>query len=233
MRRHQQAARSRFQELLEPDDRLDVEVVRRLVHQQDVGLSEQDARHRHPHLPPARERSDIGVYPLVVEAEPVQDLAGAALEGVAAEMLVLFLHDAEAFQRRVHVAGLRRIRHRVLEVFELVVERAQSPAAGNRFVEHRSAGHFLHVLPEVADGHLSRHRHFPIVRALLAGDHPEERRLSGAVRTDEADLLPLVQLERGIDEQDLFAVLLADFRKRDHACGDSASSSTAGCCRMK
>ena len=98
VRRHQQAAGSRFQQLLEPDDRLDVEVVRRLVHQQDVGFSEQDASHRHPHLPPARERSDIAVNPLVVEPEPVQDLAGAALEGVAAKMLVLFLHDAEAFE---------------------------------------------------------------------------------------------------------------------------------------
>ena len=98
VRRHQQAARSRFQELLEPDDRLDVEVVRRLVHQQDVGLAEQHARHRDAHLPSARQRTDVAVDPLVVESEPVQDLARAAFERVAAEMLVLFLHDAEALE---------------------------------------------------------------------------------------------------------------------------------------
>ena len=66
---------ARLQEPLEPDDRLDVEVVRRLVHQQHVGLAEQHARHRHAHLPAARERADVAVDPLVVEAEAVKDLA--------------------------------------------------------------------------------------------------------------------------------------------------------------
>ena len=33
---------------------------------------------------------------------------------------------------------------------------------------------------------------------------------------DEADLLAGVELERGVDEQDLPAVLLADLRERDH-----------------
>ena len=167
VRGHQQAAGARFQELLEPDDRLDVEVVGRLVHQQDVGLAEQHARHRDAHLPAARQRAHIAVNPLVVEAEAVQDLARAALERVSAEVLVLLLHVAEALENRVHLVGLRRIGHRVLQILELVVERAETPAAGNRLVEHRAAGHLLDVLPEIADRHLPRHRHVPVVRAAL------------------------------------------------------------------
>ena len=217
MRGHQQAAGPRLQKLLEPDDRFDVEVVRRLVHQQDVGLAEQHARHRHAHLPSARQRPHIAVNPLVVESEPVQDLARAALERVAAEVLVLFLNDAEALERRVQRIGLRGVGHRVLKLFELVMQRAEPAAAGNRFVEHRAARHLFDVLTEIADRHSFGNRHFPFVRALFPDNHPEERRLAGAVRPDEADLLAFVQLERGVDEQHLLAVLLADFRERNHA----------------
>src|SRR5439155_192789 len=47
--------------------------------------------------------------------------------------------------------------------------------------------------------------------------HPKERCLAGAVRADEADLLAGIELERGIDEEDLLAVLLADAGEGDHA----------------
>ena len=96
VRRHEERAGCGSRETLEPDDRLDVEVVGRLVHQQHVGPAEQHARHRDAHLPAARQRADVAVDPLVVEAEPVQHLARLAFERVAAEMLVLLLHLAEA-----------------------------------------------------------------------------------------------------------------------------------------
>ena len=54
VRRHQERTGPRLEESLEPENRLDVQVVRRLVHQQDVGLAKQHARHGHAHLPPAR-----------------------------------------------------------------------------------------------------------------------------------------------------------------------------------
>ena len=43
------------QEPLEPRDRLEVEMVGRLVEQQHVGLAKQQLREREPHLPAARE----------------------------------------------------------------------------------------------------------------------------------------------------------------------------------
>ena len=75
VRGHQQRAGARLEERFEPDDRLDVEMVGRLVHQQHVGLAEQHARHRDAHLPAAGERADVAVDPLVVEAEAVQHFA--------------------------------------------------------------------------------------------------------------------------------------------------------------
>ena len=63
------------------------------------------------------------------------------------------------------------------------------------------AGHLLDVLSEVANRQLLRHRHVPIVRHLLAGNHPEERGLAGAVRSDEADLVARIELEGGVNEE--------------------------------
>ena len=48
---------------------------------------------------------------------------------------------------------------------------------------------------------------------------PEERRLAGAVRPDQPGLLARIELERGVDEEDLPPVLLADVGERDHAVG--------------
>src|SRR5204863_6305033 len=56
----------------------------------------------------------------------------------------------------------------------------------------------------------------PVVRRLLAHDHPEDRRLAGAVRADQADLLAPEDRRGRIDEQDLRAVLLADLIEPDH-----------------
>ena len=108
VRGHQQRAGLRLQERLEPDDRLDVEVVRGLVHQQDVGPAEQHARHRDAHLPSARQRADVAVDPLVVEAEAVEHFARLALERVAAEVLVLLLHLAEPGEHAIHVVARAR-----------------------------------------------------------------------------------------------------------------------------
>ena len=58
-----------------------------------------------------------------------------------------------------------------------------------------------------------------LVGLLLAGDHPEQRGLAGAVRADEADLLALLERRGGLDEEDLVAVLLADIVETDHGSG--------------
>src|SRR5262249_52121544 len=51
---------------------------------------------------------------------------------------------------------------------------------------------------------------------LLAGDHPEQRRLAGSVGTDQADLLALLDRRRGLDEENLVAILLADVVETNH-----------------
>ena len=216
VRGHEEGAGVGLQEALEPEDRLEVEVVRGLVHQQDVGTAEQHARHGHAHLPAAGEGAHVPVDPLLVEAQAEEHLAGLRLERVAALVVVLLLHLAETREDGVHLVGAGGVAHRVLESLELVVEVPQPPAARDRLVEDGAARHLLDVLPEVADRELLRDRHLALVRGLLAHDHAEQGRLAGAVGAHEPDLVAGVELEGGLDEEHLPAVLLADARERDH-----------------
>ncbi len=214
--RHEERAVERFQERLEPENRFDVQVVGGLVHQQDIGTTEEYPRHGHPHLPPSREGSHVAVDALVIETEAAQHLTGLRLQRVATRVVVLLLHLSKARQDAVEVPSLLRVAHGVLQGLELVVEVAQTTAASDGLVENRATRHLLHVLTEIADGELLRHRDFALVRRLLPHDHAEERRLAGAIGTHEADALSGVQLEGGFDEKDLPTVLLRDTRERDH-----------------
>src|SRR5262249_1035442 len=142
--------------------------------------------------------------------EAVEDFARLRLERVTAEMLVFLLHIAEAGQNAVHLAGLLRIVHRVLQTLELVMEVADAAAPEDCLVQDRAAGALLDVLAAVAHRQFLRDRDLSLVRRFLTGDQTEERRLAGAIGPDQAHGLAGIELERRIDEENLPAVLLAD-----------------------
>ena len=60
-----------------------------------------------------------------------------------------------------------------MEVFEFVVQVADTAAAGDGFVEHGAALHLFDVLAEVADGEFFGDGDFAFVGGLLADDHAE------------------------------------------------------------
>ena len=71
--------------------------------------------------------------------------------------------------------------------------------------------------PGLPPGPVAEKANCRVVGYLLAGDHPEERRLARAVRADQADFFAGIELKRGVDEQDLTAVLLLDAGEGDHS----------------
>ncbi len=216
VRSHHQRTRERFEELLQPDDRLDVQVVGRFVHQQHVGPSEQHARQRNAHFPSARQCPDVAIDLVIFEAQAMQYFARLRLERISVEMLVLFLDLTEARENLVHVAGLIGIVHGTMQRLQLVMQIADAPAARDGFIENRAALHFFDVLTEVADRHPLRNRDLALVRIFLADDHAEEGGLAGAVGADESNLLARIQLKGSVNEDQLFAILLVDIRERDH-----------------
>ena len=77
----------RLQHALEPLERLDVEMVRRLVEQQQVGLRGECPRERRARQLAARERVQRPVEVGVGEAEPAHDRGRAVAPVVAARVL--------------------------------------------------------------------------------------------------------------------------------------------------
>src|SRR5687767_9574815 len=59
--RHEDRTAIVAEETLEPEDRLDIEVVRRLVEKERIGLREEDLRERNAHLPAAGEGANIAL----------------------------------------------------------------------------------------------------------------------------------------------------------------------------
>ena len=122
--------------MLQPDDRFDIQVVGRFVHQQDIGPSQQHAGQCDAHFPPARKRAHVAIDLVVLEAQTVQHLSGLRLQCVAAQMIVLLLDVAEAVQDLVHLIRPLGIFHGPLEVFQLVMQIAGPAAACDGFIQH-------------------------------------------------------------------------------------------------
>ncbi len=193
VRGHHERALVLLQKILEPEDRLDVEVVRRLVEEHRVGLHQEDARERHAHLPPAGEGADVAVHDLVREAEAREDLSSARLERVATELLEARLRLAEVLDELFHFVRVRRVGELVLELVELLSRLAHLARAVERRGDDALAAHLAHVLAEVADRRAAIDRDGAAVGLLLLHDHAENGGLAGAVRADEADLLPTIE----------------------------------------
>jgi hypothetical protein len=215
MRGHQQGALITFQELLEPDQALEVQMVARLVQQHGVGAHQEDAGQRHAHLPAARQRADITVHHLLAKAQSGEDLARPPLQRVTVQFLEARLHLTITRDDIVHI-GPVGISHRGLELRQLGGDDTDRAGAVHHFRHRAAAGHLADVLTEIADGDAAIDRDLALVGNLPARDHPEQRRLAGAVRTDETDLLPLLERRGGLDEQDLVTNLLTDVVESNH-----------------
>ncbi len=213
---HQRALEA-LEEGFEPDQALEVEVVARLVEQHHVGPHQEDPGQRDAHLPAAGELADVAIHHFGAEAEAGQHLAGAAVEGVAVELLEARLHVAVARDQRLHLVGARGIRQRGLQRRELGRHGAHRPGAIHRLGDGAAAGHVADILAEIANGGAAIDGDLPLLGRLLAGDEAEERGLAGTVRPDEADLLTTLQRGRRLDEDDLVAVLLGNVFEPDHA----------------
>ena len=171
---------------------------------------------RHAHFPAARELADVAVHHLRLKAQARENLARPAFERVAAELFEARLHFAVALDDVVHLVRSVWIGHGGFEACEFGGNLADGARTVHRFGDRAAARHFADVLAEIADRDAAIGRDLAFVRLLLARDRAEQRRLAGAVRPDEADLLAPVQHGGGFDEHDLVAVLLADVVETDH-----------------
>ena len=182
----EQGARITQQIVLEPEAGLEVEMVGRLVEQQQVGLGEQHGGERDPHPPAAGEAGQRARLSRLVEAEAGQDGARPRRGGVGADIGEPGL-DRGDLGRIVDALG-RLQQARPLEIG----------------VEHGLAGRPLapgRLLRDRSDGRPTPKAHLACVRADLAPDQAEQRGLAAAVAADQADPVPGRQPDARMLEQ--------------------------------
>ena len=163
---------------LEPGDRLGVEVVRRLVEQQQVGGGEQQPAERDAAALAAGERRDVGVGGR--EPERVHRLVELGVEVPRVGGVDLLL------QARELVRGLVRVVRG--ELVEAVEQRADPGHAVLDVAAHVLVGVELRLLLEQPDGGAGRELGLAAVLGVLTGHDPQQRRLAGAVEAEDADL---------------------------------------------
>ncbi len=178
------------EEVLQPDRAFEIEIVGRLVEQQDVGPREEHRGERHAHPPAAGEvRAGTGLGRRV-EAEAVQDRGGAGLGGMRLDVgeARLDFGDARGRGRRV---GLRKQGGAFDVGFEHGVDEAVAGRGG--------------LLGHSADAGAARGLDLAAVEGELAPDQAEKRGFSRAVAADESHLVTGRDHRRGVVEE-LFAL---------------------------
>ena len=116
----------------------------------------------------------------------------------------------------VHIAGLLGIGHGGFKFCKLCSYGADWAGAVHNFGNGTAARHVSDILAEVANRNAAVGRDLTLVGLLLAGDQAEQRGLASTIGTDEANFLAPVKRGRGLDKEDLVAILLSDVVETNH-----------------
>ncbi len=186
---------------LEPLQRGDVEVVRRLVEQQQVGLGRQRPSQRSAGQLAAGEGRERALGLLGAEAEPAQDREDVVAPAVAAAGFEPLLRRRVGGHRLL--AGV--LRHRPLQPLQLRLGLEHVAAAGEDVVAQRGLRVARRPLVVQRQPRAPLHGQRAGVGRELAGENPQQGRLAGAVAPGQGHPLPRLELEGDVGEQQLAA----------------------------
>src|SRR5205814_8291451 len=187
----------------------DVEVVRRLVEQQEVGVAAERARERRARGLAAGERVERAVEVVVLEPEAADAGADPRAPVVAARVLEPRLRGGVAGERlRAVVAG-----HVLLQTAELLFGLDQVGRARKDVLPQGQAALERRPLVVERDPRPLREGELAAVQLRLPGENPEQGRLPGTVRTGEGHAVAALDLERDPVEEDRPGELLPQIRR--------------------
>ena len=197
VRNHDQRAFIPHQELAQPVDRVEVEVVGRLVEQQRLRMAEQGLRQQDANLLPALQLAHQPIVEILADIEPLQQHGGIAFRGVP----VLLADDAfELAQAHAVLIGQGGLS---VEPFALLECAPQPVIAHDHGVDRPVPIERELVLAEHAD--LRGPGHLPALRRDLAGQQLHEGGLAGPVGPRQAVPPALGKGDGDVLEQDLRA----------------------------
>ncbi|MCW2948677.1 MAG: ribosomal protein [Actinoallomurus sp.] len=192
-----------FQELLQPLHALGVQVVGRLVEEQQVGRFEQQLAQRHAPALSTGEVGDLGVRRGA--AQGVHRLLELAVQIPRVAVVELLLELAHLIEQLVGVVG----RHLLGDLVEPVEHRL---GLGDALLDVAQDGLVLverGLLLQHADREAGHDPGVAVGRLLDAGHHPQQRRLTGAIGPKDTDLGSGQEAEGDIVKDDLVAMRLA------------------------
>ncbi len=186
MGNQQQGAGVTLEPVFEPDDSVEVQVVGRLIEQQQIRRAHQGLGQVQAHPPATGEVPDLAIHLLVGKAQAGEQFARAGIGGVAIGS-VEFRVQAGLCGTVVGRFGLRQV----------ALHLAQAQVAIEHVV-HRQALEGVDLLAHVGDAPIGRQQAITRVGVQLASQQGEQARFAGAVGTDEAGFVAGVQGQLGV-----------------------------------
>ena len=174
----------------DPLDRCDVEVVRRLVEQQQVGIGKERLREQHPQPEAARQLAHGPLVPLRLEAEAGEQRRRARLRLVAPLLGDRDLELAEPFAR----PGAHRLRLVAQQLLPLREGVPQDRVAHQHGVEKPEVVEPEVILAERPETQLGWADDAARLRGELPAHQAQQRRLPGPVRADQAVVAACTEL---------------------------------------
>ncbi len=206
--RHEHDRRvERLQVRLQPLERGDVEVVGRLVEQEQVGIARERAGQRRAGELPAGERGELPVQVLVAEAEAVEGRVDALAPVVAAGVLQAGLRA----RVRVH-HGEVALGHLLLQLAQAGLEREEVAAAAEHVVAQGEVAVARRALVVELHADVLGEHELPAVHRRLPREHPQQRRLARAVAARERQPVAALELEGDAPEQGRARHVLGEVR---------------------
>ncbi|VVO26674.1 hypothetical protein PS706_04695 [Pseudomonas fluorescens] len=191
----QQGALIILEEVFQPQDRIEVQVVGRFVEQQQVRRAHQRLCKVQAHAPAAREVGDRAVHLFVGKTKAGEHLAGAGVGGVAVGAVQLGMQ-----------ASLGGAVLGFLGLGQVVLHLAQAQVAIEHVVD-RDAVQGVDLLAHMGDAPVGGQQAVPGIRGQLTQQQGEQRGFAGAVGTDQAGFVTGVQGQLGVFEKTLRATL--------------------------
>ena len=161
-----------FQEAFEPQGCFEIEVVRRLIEQQQGGRGKQQGGQRHPHFPAAGIAVQRAALHFFIKAEAHEDAgcAGGRCVGI------------DCHQSLIDVAQPVRI----MAGFAFG-QQCRAFGVGSDHGFKRGCGAAWRILRDIADAGGARHFHAAFIWLERANHHLHQRRFARTIAADEAD----------------------------------------------
>ena len=194
VRHEHHRARVVGQKPFQPRDGVEVQVVGRLVEQQQIRLRDERPREQHAAAPAARQGVDTR---LRRQVQPRQDQLHSLLDAPPVTLFQLVLQLSELREHRGR-ASLGDVARRVVIGGDELADIAE--AVGDH-VEHRAVCGQRNVLREPADAQARLKRYRTGVDRPLAAQNLKNRRLAAAVPADQRHAFARLDLQHDIVEQ--------------------------------